>query len=160
MSPATSRVRSARILSKASTFSKGAAPVFPCLTGKTGALEIAHARVFPSPHPSDDPDFCRADVRDFRRDPSGARRSGRDAHGRAWHYARTPRHVAPPARARPAGMAAIPRLCLAIAAWRFRHVAIDPAERADRIPHLISRHARTDVLRFPVRADDRPADGR
>ena len=69
-------------------------------------------------------------------------------------------YLPPRARPRPAGLEAVPRLCVAAAARRFRHVARDPAEGADRVPDAVSGDARTVVLRHDVRGPPRRAGRR
>src|SRR5579863_4424027 len=80
---------------------------------------IGHARLFPSPHRADRSDLSGADVPDLRRDPPGAGRSGRGQNRRARHVARAAGVFPPSARPRPAGVAAVPSLCLASRARDF-----------------------------------------
>ncbi len=125
---------------------RGAGPAF---------VWTAHAALFRPPPRADHSDVLRVDVPHLRRDPSGAGRSGGGARRRARHFAGAARLLPPPVGARPAGLAAVPRLRLAHAARRFRRVAGDAAEGADRIPHAVSRDRRALGLRDAVRGSAR-----
>ncbi len=76
---------------------------------------------------------------------------------RAWDFARTARLLPSPARARPAAVEAVLRLCVEAPARRLRRVAGDAAEGADRVPDAVSGDAGVGVLRHDVRGPRRRA---